>query len=249
MMHIGPDASPEALSTSIIIPALDEVEALPAALAGVAAQGEGGLEVILADGGSRDRTIGLFRDLTRDWPGTGCAVRVVTIGRAGRSSQMNAGARVASGDVLLFLHADTRLPPGAIRAIRLALAEPRVVGGGFRHRFEDPHLLLRLISACATARSRLFGIHYGDQAMFLRRSVFMALGGFAEIPLFEDLRLSRALRGRGGVRTLPLSVTTSARRLRHGGIGRTAARFAWLKLRYALGADPDRLRAGYPDVR
>ena len=109
--------------------------------------------------------------------------------------------------------------------------------------------MLRLISAWASARSRLLGVHYGDQAIFVRRPVFLALGGFPEIPLFEDLRLSRALRRRGEVCTVPLAVTTSARRLREGGIARTAARFAWLKLRHRLGADPARLKAGYPDAR
>ena len=116
-------------------------------------------------------------------------------------------------------------------------------------RFRDPGLLLRVIAAWATMRSRLQRIHYGDQAVFVRRTVFEALGGFPDLPLFEDLRFARALRRRGGVRTVPLSVNTSARRLLEGGVARTALRFAWIKLRHACGADPERLKSEYPDVR
>jgi len=110
-------------------------------------------------------------------------------------------------------------------------------------------MLLRVISGYATARSFLRRVHYGDQAMFIRRSVFEELGGFQEVPLFEDLRLAKVLRARGRVVTLPLSAVTSARRLRQCGVARTAVRFAWFKLRDALGADPARLKADYPDVR
>ena len=128
-MHIGADASPRPLRTSVIIPSLDEVATLPGVLGALAAQEEPDLEVVLADGGSRDGTIALFRDLTREWPARGWSTRVVTTARTGRALQMNAGARASTGDVLLFLHADTRLPPGAIRAVGRALAGPRVVGG------------------------------------------------------------------------------------------------------------------------
>jgi len=162
---------------------------------------------------------------------------------------MNAGARTTSGEAILFLHADTRLPAGATGAIAAALEDAAVAGGGFRHRFREEGPLLRVISFWATSRSLVRHLHYGDQASFVRRSVFEAIGGFPEIPLFEDLKLALALRARGRVVTLPLAIETSARRLLQGGIGRTAARFAWLKLRHALGADPAALRADYPDVR
>ncbi|HEU4400795.1 MAG TPA: TIGR04283 family arsenosugar biosynthesis glycosyltransferase [Candidatus Polarisedimenticolia bacterium] len=265
MIQNSRDASPRSPRLSIVIPALDEEAALGPLMASLEAQAAGPpLEVILADGGSRDKTIARFRDLTggragRDsaaqamgagsWAARGWEARLVACPSAGRATQMNAGARAARGEALLFLHADTRLPPGATAAIASVLADPRVVGGGFRHRFSEPGLLLRLISAYATARSLLRGIHYGDQAIFLRRSVFETLGGFTEVELFEDLRLSRALRRRGRVVTLPLAAETSARRLRAGGVGRTALKFAWLKIRHALGADPARLKTGYPDVR
>ena len=235
---------------TMVIPALNEADALPGTLRSLEIQAaEPPFEVILADGGSQDGTAALFLNITRRWPPGQRTARVVACPRPGRGEQMNAGASVAAGDALLFLHADTQLPPGATQAILGALSDPAVVGGGFRHSFSETGLDLRVISLYATARSLLSGIHYGDQAIFARRTIFEALGGFASEPLFEDLRLSRGLRTRGRVVTLPLSVSTSARRLRQGGVARTAARFAWLKLRHALGADPSRLKGRYPDVR
>ena len=239
-----------AVRLSMVIPALNEAEALPGTLLSLERQDdEPPFEVILADGGSRDGTVALFQKMTRDWPLGKRTAQVVACPRPGRGEQMNAGASVAVGDVLLFLHADTHLPPGATQEILRAFSDPAVIGGGFRHSFSDPGFLLGVISLYATSRSLLRGIHYGDQAIFARRSVFEAIGGFVREPLFEDLRLSRRLRDSGRVVTLPLAVSTSARRLRQGGVVRTAARFAWLKLRHALGADPLRLKARYPDVR
>ena len=235
---------------SIIVPTLDEEYVLPDALASLERQNfDHPFEVILSDGGSRDRTVAIFERATRGWPARGRAAGVVVSPIPGRASQMNSGARAARGAVLLFLHADTWLPPDAARAVVGALSDERIVGGGFRHRFRETDLLLRVISAYATTRSVLRRVHFGDQAMFVRRSVFDDVGGFPGIPLFEDLRFSKALRLRGRVVTLPLHSTTSARRLRQGGVARVAARFAWLKLRNAFGADPERLKAGYPDVR
>ncbi len=232
---------------SVILPALDEETYLPGALASLAAQQDAPtFETILVDGGSRDRTVKLFRQVTAGGVGE---VSIIRSGRPGRAHQMNLGAARARGEILLFLHADTALPPGGLRAAVDLLADPHVPGGGFRLRFRDPGLLLRVIAAWATMRSRLQRIHYGDQALFVRRSVFEALGGFPDLPLFEDLRFARALRRRGGVRTVPLSVETSARRLLEGGVARTALRFAWIKLRHACGADPERLKSEYPDVR
>ena len=235
---------------SIIIPVLNEEKALPEALASLDRQEDPpAYEVVLADGGSTDGTVARFRQ----WAGSRTPHRRVgrclACPRAGRATQMNMGARAASGKALLFLHADTRLAPGACRGIMQALIDPSVVGGAFRHRFLERGLLLGLISFWATTRSRLWGIHLGDQAMFARQASFEAIGAFQEVPLFEDLRLSRALRARGRVITLPLSVATSARRLRQAGTLRMALRYASLELRHAFGADPARLRDEYPDLR
>jgi rSAM/selenodomain-associated transferase 2 len=205
--------------------------------------------VILADGGSGDRTTALFSEITAAWPGPRPRSQLVESARRGRALQMNAGARAARGDVLLFLHADTLLPPEALAAVDAALRDRRIVGGGFRHRFDERGVILGTISLWSTARARLTRVHYGDQAMFVRRQVFEALGGFQEIPLFEDLRFAQAMRRAGRVVTVPLAVTTSARRLRECGVLRTGLQFAALRLRHALGADPGVLRRGYPDVR
>ncbi len=235
---------------TIVLPALEEEETLPGTLASVASQSDtAAVEVILVDGGSRDRTVARFAEATSDWRARGWDASVVTSRKAGRAEQMNLGARLAAGEVILFLHADTHLPAGALRAVRSALRDPRVIGGGFRLRYREGGGLLRVIATWASARSVVRRIHYGDQAPFVRRTVFEEIGGFPEQPLFEDLRFARTLRRRGRVRTLPLAVRTSARRLRRGGTLRTAFHFASLKLRYALGADPARLKSEYPDVR
>ncbi len=238
------------LPLSIVIPTLDEEYVLPETLSSLQEQNfDTPLELILSDGGSRDTTLDVFARSSGALASRGWISRLVVAPRPGRATQLNAGARVATGRTLLFLHADTRLSPGSFDAIMRAVADPRVVGGGFRLRFSESGLLLRAIAGYATARSLLARVHYGDQAMFVRRSVFEILGGFPEISLFEDLEFSREMRRCGRVVTLPLAASTSARRLGQGGVGRTAARFAWLKLRYALGADPERLKREYPDVR
>ena len=239
-----------AFPLSIVIPALDEEQAMPGVLNSLERQGDDPpFEVVLADGGSTDGTVARFQQLTCSWPARGRSARCVPCPRTGRAAQLNMGARAATGKVLLFLHADTHLPTPATRVVMETLTDPEVVGGAFRHAFSEPGLLLGIISFWATTRSRLTRIHLGDQAMFARRAEFEAIGGFPDVPLFEDLRFSKALRRRGRVVTLPLSVATSARRLREVGPFRMGLRFAWLELRHCLGADPARLKGEYPDVR
>jgi len=248
MMEAG--GSDQPVRVSIVLPTLDEEAALPGILETIREQHRPPrFELILCDGGSTDRTVAVFQDWTCDATVPCADARVVRCARRGRAAQMNDGARSARGSVLLFLHADTGLPPGALAAIDAAFRDRRLVGGGFRHRFDEPRFLLRLISAWSTARARLVRVHYGDQAMFVRRDVFERIGGFPDLPLFEDLRLAQALRREGRVRTLPLRVVTSARRLLHGGLLRTGLQFAWLRMRFALGADAAKLRLRYPDVR
>jgi len=235
---------------SVVIAALDEEAALPGAVAALARQaGAPPFEAILVDGGSSDHTIEIFRRSTRDWPSRGRGAQVLSPGRAGRAVQMNAGLEAARAPVVLFLHADTLLPDGALRAVSEAMADPAVSGGGFALRFFDTSPLLSLIAGWATLRSRLFHIHYGDQAPFVRRDVVDRIGGVPDLALFEDLELARAVKRAGRVVPLRLAVATSARRLRSGGIARTALRFAWLKACYALGSDPGRLKDRYRDVR
>jgi rSAM/selenodomain-associated transferase 2 len=206
---------------SIIIPALDEEKALPATLASAFAQ-HGVFEVIVADGGSRDGT--------REVAGR-AAARVICAER-GRASQMNAGAQQARGEWLLFLHADTLLPSGALDAIA-ALPAP-VEAGCFHQAFNHPHPLLTLISRLHNWRCRLTRVMYGDQAMFVRREVFGALGGFPNSVL-EDVKLSERLRVRAAPVLLPATVVTDARKFLAHGIVRSLARIGLILVCHQLG--------------
>ncbi len=250
MLKNGQPTASDRPAISIVLPALNEEVALPGTIASLSRQsGAPPFEVILADGGSNDRTVPTFARLTGDWSSRGLGARVVASGRTGRAVQMNAGAAAARGSVVLFLHADTALPDGALRAVAAAMADGEVSGGGFALAYSERGTLLRLIARWATVRSRFRRIHYGDQAPFVRRSVLEAIGGVPEVALFEDLELARAVKRAGRVVSLPLAVNTSARRFHEGGITRTSLRFAWLKVRYAFGGDPARLRGEYRDVR
>jgi rSAM/selenodomain-associated transferase 2 len=244
----APEDTGAAPSISVIVPALDEEKAMESLVGMLAGQADPPpFEVILADGGSADSTVARFaRAAAARLPGV--AARIVPGMKRGRAVQMNAGAAAARGGILVFVHADTHLPAEGLMAIERALGRG-AIGGGFRLAYRERHAGLALIAAWASTRSRLTGIHYGDQAMFVRRDRFFAIGGFPEVPLFEDRRFSARLRRSGRVVTLPLDARTSARRLIAGGIARTALRFAWLKLRHALGTDPAVLARAYRDVR
>jgi rSAM/selenodomain-associated transferase 2 len=223
---------------SIIIPVLDEAQIIVLALSALSELRNRGAEVIVVDGGSRDGTPELA--LPR-------ADRMLTAGR-GRGSQMNAGARVACHDVLLFLHADTRLPPDADRLILEALAFGGV-WGRFDVRIAGRSALLPAVAALMNLRSRLTGIATGDQAIFVRREAFLKAGGFPELPLMEDIELSRRLKQFGRPKCLSHKATTSGRRWEHHGIVRTIVMMWILRLRYFFGADAAVLarRYGYED--
>jgi rSAM/selenodomain-associated transferase 2 len=224
----------------VVIPALDEAPNLAALLPALASELPEA-EVVVADGGSRDAT--------RDAVARLGTARLVEAPR-GRARQMNAGARAAAGDVLLFLHADTRLPAGAGAAIRAALADPAVVGGRFDVGFDNPAPAFRMIAALMNLRSRWTGIATGDQAIFVRRRVFDALGGYADIPLMEDVELTRRLKRAGRMAALRLRVTTAARKWEREGVARTIGLMWGLRLLYACGASPTRLhRWYYPGLR
>jgi rSAM/selenodomain-associated transferase 2 len=190
----------------------------------------------VVDGGSRDGT----RELGARHPG----VRWLEAPR-GRARQMNAGARAARGDVLLFLHADTRLPAGAGDAVRAALADARVVAGRFDVAFDTTRPIMRLTAALMNLRSRWTGISTGDQALFVRRDIFEALGGFADIPLMEDIQLTRRLKRCGRQAALRLRVTTSARKWQTEGAVRTIFLMWTLRLLYAGGVSPAWLQGWY----
>lgn len=219
------------LRISVVVPALNEAENVAALLP--ALRREGFAEVVVADGGSGDGTLDQAR--------LGGATTVACA--PGRALQMNAGAGAATGDVLLFLHADTRLPSGAGVAIREALRPPAVVGGCFRLRFDSPDPVLSLYGWFSRFDS--YWTTFGDQAVFARRTAFEAVRGFPEQPLMEDVAFRLALRRRGRFVKLKETVTTSARRFQTRGVLRQQALNARLLTAYALGASPERLAREY----
>ena len=219
---------------SIIVPVLNEAATIREALEALAPLRARGHEVIVVDGGSDDGSASLAQPA--------CDQLLVT--PRGRALQMNSGALVASGDALLFLHADTRLPEGADALILAALAHAS--WGRFDVRIASPHPLLMLVACAMNLRSRLTGIATGDQAMFVRREAFC---GFPELPLMEDIALSRRLKRRGRPACLRARVTTSARRWEARGVLRTILLMWRLRLLYALGARPQRLARDYADQR
>lgn len=225
------------MEISIIVPALDEEGQIAAAIA--SAREPGVREVIVVDGGSGDATVELARG----------QADVVLEAPRGRAAQMNAGAAAARGEVLLFLHADTRLPAGFAAAVLGALADPRVVGGRFDVRLVPEAPLLRLVARLMNGRSRLTGIATGDQAIFVRRPVFAAMGGFAALPLMEDVAFTRDLKRQGAIACLRQRVETSSRRWQSAGPLRTILLMWWLRLLYACGVSPQRLKRRYADTR
>jgi rSAM/selenodomain-associated transferase 2 len=219
---------------SIIVPVLDEAETIAAQLDALAPLRARGAEVIVVDGGSRDGTLALA-DTRAD--------RVLAAPR-GRASQMNAGASAAACGILLFLHADTSLPPEADRLIGDALAG-RPVWGRFDVRIEGTHPLLSLVAGLMNRRSRLTGIATGDQGIFVTREAFTTVGGYPDIPLMEDIVLSRRLKSLSRPACLAERVTTSGRRWQQHGVLRTILTMWRLRLLFFLGADPQDLASAY----
>jgi rSAM/selenodomain-associated transferase 2 len=218
---------------SIVVPVLDEADAMAAHLDALTPLRTGGVEVIVVDGGSHDGTVERAQ---------GRADRVLVAER-GRASQMNAGARAARGDILLFLHADTRLPPGADELVREALSNGRV-WGRFDVRIAGGRLL-GVVAALMNRRSRLTGIATGDQAIFVTRDAFTAAGGYPDIPLMEDIVLSRRLKALSRPACVTARVTTSGRRWERNGALRTVLTMWRLRLAFYLGADPRALALAY----
>lgn len=224
---------------SVVVPVLDE-----AATAGSLLDHLGGLdgrlEVILADGGSTDATMQVAHEHAS-------APRVITSAR-GRAAQMNTGAAVARGEAIIFLHADTRLPPQAHRLISTALADPRVIGGNFSLRFDGEDRFSRLLGLWYRAQRRA-GIYYGDSAVWLRRDTFEQLDGFRALPIMEDYDLVRRLERAGTTVCLPGPAITSARRWQRLGLSRTIASWLLIRWLYLAGVSPARLARLYPQVR
>ncbi len=232
------------MTVSVVIPTLNEEQALPQTLTRTLALDFD--EVLVVDGGSRDRTCEIVTSVRAATPD---APLTLLTSKPGRALQMNVGAAAGRGDVLLFLHADTWLPDNAKRAIVGALQEPERVGGRFDLRFDRHRPLSRLIACMINWRSRLSGIATGDQAIFVRRSVFERMGGFASIPLMEDIDLTRRLNRMGPVACLRTQVVTSFRRWETCGPIRTILLMWLLRFLYWIGVSPHRLSRWYGHAR
>ncbi len=233
-----------AMKVSVVIPVLDEERRIGRLLRDLS-RTDGISEIIVVDGGSRDGT----PDIVRAFPDA-----LLLDSTPGRGPQQNAGARVATGDVLLFLHADTRLPEDAMAHIRSALADPRVVAGAFRtwtvrdEPFARDVALPAALLHLADLRSRYTSLPYGDQGIFVRREVFDRVGGFPPQPLFEDVELSRRLRRQGRIETVRASVEVSGRRFFRRPVRETLL-VNLLPLAYRLGVSPTRLSRVYRNFR
>ncbi len=218
---------------SIVIPTLNEEGRIRETLSHAAGIEQS--ERIVVDGGSQDRTVEKAQ----------AEEARVLVFRPGRGPQLNHGAKASSGAILLFLHADTLLPPDAGRLIRSALLDPAVVGGYFRLRFQPRSPLLCFQEWTINLRTRVLKRPYGDQAYFVRASVFALAGGFPDIPIMEDVEFIRRLLRLGKLVLLPASVVTSARRFVQRGIVRTTLRNKITILGYRFGVSPDKLAHWY----
>jgi rSAM/selenodomain-associated transferase 2 len=222
---------------TIVVPVLNEAAIIVAALQALKPLRARGAEVIVADGGSHDGTAALAEPL---------ADRVITVA-PGRGAPMNAGAALGTGDALLFLHADTTLPDNADRLIAVALAQR--AWGRFDLRIAGRHPLLAIVARMINWRSRLTGIATGDQAIFVTREAFHAVGGFPDLPLMEDIAISHRLKRLSRPFCIATPVVTSGRRWETNGVISTVLLMWRLRLAYYFGVEPALLAQRYADVR
>ena len=221
------------MKLSIVMPVLNEAGGIVEALTALAPLRARGVEIIVSDGGSRDATVALARPLAD----------IVVVAPRGRGRQMNAGAAASCGDVLLFLHADTRLPPDADALISDGLARTGRTWGRFDVRIAGAHRLFPVVAAAMNLRSRVTGIATGDQAIFTTKAAFGP--GFPDIPLMEDIAMTRHLKRIGPPLCIVAPVVTSGRRWEKHGVIKTILLMWWLRLAYFLGANPVRLARSY----
>lgn len=224
------------LSISVVVPVLDEESVIEELLRSLRPSGVS--EVIVADGGSTDRTARIASE---------SGARVIAAPR-GRGAQMNAGAAAATGDVLLFLHADVSLEAGAIEAMLDALRDPRVIGGNFDCSFGGADWTARTFNCIYRARLP-FGIFYGDSGIWVRREVFAELGGFPALPIMEDYAFARRMWRRGRLAHLRSRIFVSDRRWRKAGLAKTLLSWVLIQAGYSLGVPARYLDWMYKTVR
>lgn len=217
---------------SVIVPVLNEADGIEEVLQSLQ---DDGIEVIVVDGGSQDDTVERAKAM---------GVNVIKTAQ-GRAEQMNAGAEAATGEILLFLHADTRLPEEFVTLARQTLAQPRTIAGAFDLRIAGSEPGLRWIEWAVKWRSRLLQLPYGDQALFLKAETFRQLGGFAELPILEDFELVRRLQRYGKISIAPAAVITSGRRWQALGIWQTTLINQLVLLAYSLGISPAQIAKWY----
>lgn len=226
------------MTVSVVVPVLDEATTIDRLLDSLLIVSGIG-EVVVVDGGSRDDTLARAQ-AHGTHPRTAAS-------EAGRAIQMNRGAEIARGEVLLFLHADTRLPPAAGVAIDAAV-RAGAIGGNFAIHFDGGGAFSRLLQAVYRFQNA-FGVFYGDSAIWVRRDVFVALGGYRPLPIMEDYDLARRLRRAGRVRRLPYPVLTSARRWQRHGVVRTVATWVLIRYLFLIGVPTSRLAVLYRHAR
>ena len=223
---------------SVILPTLNEAENLPETLASLEALNEP-IEIIVVDAGSTDATVSLAE---------ACGARVLQSEKRQRAHQLNLGGAAATGEVLWFLHADTWVSARSVESIRAVFVDSAVVGGGFKRRFRSASPLLAFTCWIASLRSRWCGLFFGDQSVFVRKAVFGQVGGFADLPVFEDFDFCQRLKQVGKMRCVGPAVRSSARRFQKRGVLAVVLQDLWLTWRYHRGESPEsimkRIRRG-----
>lgn len=223
---------------SIIIPVLNEAQIIQSTLQRL--KGNPQVEIIVVDGGSQDDTVNLARQL---------GIKVIVLSGQGRGMQMNAGAAIAQGEILLFLHSDTQLPPNFVELTLETLKIPRVIAGAFELKIDGQDPSLRWIERLVKLRSRLLSLPYGDQAIFLTKQVFEEVGGFSNLPIMEDFELVQCLKRRGKIGIATAAVVTSPRRWQKLGVWQTTLINQLIILGYYLGISPTKLSNFYRQKR
>lgn len=223
----------EAIKLSVIIPVLNEEKTIAQTLEHLQ---KTAVEIIIVDGGSTDNTVEIAQNM---------GIKTILSPEPGRSNQMNTGAKYAIGKVLLFLHADTKLPHNYLQYIEESLEKPNTIAGAFLLKIESQNPLLRIVEKGVNARSRLLQMPYGDQGIFLKKETFETIGGFPDIPLMEDFQLMLTLKKQGKIRLAKAPVITSARRWEKLGVIKTTLINQKVILGYFLGVSPEKLKQWY----
>ncbi|PNW29629.1 UNVERIFIED_CONTAM: glycosyltransferase, partial [Euhalothece sp. KZN 001] len=223
----------EAIKLSVIIPVLNEEKTIAQTLEHLQ---KTAVEIIIVDGGSTDNTVEIAQNM---------GIKTILSPEPGRSNQMNTGAKYAIGKVLLFLHADTKLPHNYLQYIEESLEKPNTIAGAFLLKIESQNPLLRIVEKGVNARSRLLQMPYGDQGIFLKKETFETIGGFPDIPLMEDFQLMLTLKKQGKIRLAKAPVITSARRWEKLGVIKTTLINQKVILGYFFGVSPEKLKQWY----